>query len=514
MLLRLSLSALAMLVSFASPSFAGVITGRVVDFNGLGVPGVNINADFSGGGGHPTLLNDGTDANGYFTTTITPNGVFDISFLPPAPPLTTHLITELFDVSVVGTINLGTIALPRGYSLSGRLLNPAGLGVADVNLDVIDAAGNNLVLQSDSSNASGVFNLAVPLGDHTLRMDTSAVVGQTLASKQSAVNVAGNTDLGTLALAQGFTLTGFVKRTNLVGVAGVQLDVYDSATGTKLYVPLNTTDAAGAFSLIVPAGIFDVRFAPPFALLLVATERVNQVVNANLNLGTLILQNGVVLSGTVQAFNGQKYAGVDVDVFFAGTNNQVVLFNDNTSALGIYQVVIPTGTFDVRFTPLYSMPLASQFVNGVVVTANKLVNGTLPTCPFYSNSGAGTAGTGGAIPQLIATGGAPRLGNPDYALELSNGRGRAVAVFAWTPYTRPVGPFNGGNYLTTLGGYRVVTLSGASGVAGAGSASVSVAIGSQAVLNGLTLDARAYVLDPAAAGGKAYTPFLAATMKL
>ncbi len=514
MLLRSSLSTLALLLAFASTSQAGVITGRVVDFNGVGVSGVNINADFSSGGGNPTLLNDGTDINGNFTTTITPNGVFDITFLPPAPPLTTHLVKELFNVSVVGTINLGTIVLPRGYALSGHVLNPSGLGVADVNLDVIDASGVSLFLQNDLTNGLGAFNVAVPLGSHTLRFDTSLVVGQVLAPKQIPQTIAGNTDLGNLTLAQGFTLTGTVVRSNLNPVAGVDLNVYESASGTKLYTPGDTTSGTGSFSIVVPAGIFDVRFSPPFAQLLVAKELQNQVVNANTNFGSVILQNGVVLSGTVQAFNGLKYAGVDVDVFLSGSTTQIVLFNDNTTATGTYQVVIPVGTFDVRFTPLYSMPLASQFVNAVVVTANKVVNGTLPTCPFYSNSGAGTAGTGAAIPQLVATGGAPRLGNPDYALALSNGRGGAVAVFAWTPSTRPVGPFNGINYLTTLGGYRVVTLSGASGVAGAGSASVSVPIGSQAVLNGLTLNARAYVLDPAAAGGKAYTPFLDATMKL
>ncbi len=514
MLLRSSLSTLALLLAFASPSQAGVITGRVVDFNGVGVSGVNINADFSSGGGTPTLLNDGTDINGNFTTTITPNGVFDISFLPPAPPLTTHLMKELFDVSVVGTINLGTIVLPRGYALSGHVLSPAGLGVADVNLDVIDASGDSLFLQNDQTDGLGAFNVAVPLGSHTLRFDTSVVVGQVLAPKQFAQTIAANTDLGNVVLAQGFTLSGTVVRSNLNPVAGVDINVYESASGAKLYTPGDTTSGTGAFLIVVPAGIFDVRFSPPFAQLLVAAERLNQVVNANTNLGSVIVQNGVVLSGTVQAFNGLKYAGVDVDVFVAGSPTQIVLFNDNTDALGVYQVVIPTGTFDVRFTPLYSMPLASQFVNGVVVTSNKVVNGTLPSCPFYSNSGAGTAGTGGAIPQLVATGGAPRLGNPDYALALSNGRGGATAILAWTPQTQIFGPFAGNTYVTSTGGYRVLTLSGASGVAGAGSATVGLPIGSQAVLSGIVLQARAYVIDRNAAGSRAYTPFLNATLQL
>jgi hypothetical protein len=46
--------------------------------------------------------------------------------------------------------------------------------------------------------------------------------------------------------------------------------------------------------------------------------------------------------------------------------------------LGQYQVVVPTGTFDVKFTPPTNLALGTQTIPGVVVAGNKVVNGTLP----------------------------------------------------------------------------------------------------------------------------------------
>lgn len=514
MLPRLVSATLFALLSFASPALAGVIVGRVVDPNGVGVANVNIAADFSSGGGNPTVANGGTDVNGFFTTTITPNGVFDITFTPPGPPVTTLLVRELFDVSVVGTIDLGTIVLPAGNAVTGRAVNPFGAGVAGVNLDVLDAAGNLLTIPNDSTDLLGNFTLAVPSGALTLRFDTSPVVGQTLAPKQLELAVAGNIALGDVPLAQGYVLSGFAKRTNLTGVLDVDLDVYDTATGVKLYTPNDNSQSTGSFFVVVPAGTFDVRFCPPFSALLVAREIAALHVVANTNLGDVILQPGVVLSGTVQAFNGLKYAGVDVDLKVSATGASVILCDDNTTAIGTYQVVVPTGTFDVRFTPPYSLPLASQIVPGVVISANKVQNGTLPSCPFYANSGNGTPGTGGLVPQLTASGGSPRLGNPDYALVVSGGRGGASAVVVWTPSVNPVGPFPAGTVLTTASGYRAITLSGTPGVAGAGSGVVALPIGSQPFLSGLALQARAYVIDRGSPSGRAFTPYLNATLQL
>ena len=67
-------------------------------------------------------------------------------------------------------------------------------------------------------------------------------------------------------------------------------------------------------SACVPAGTFDLELCPVFDDLLVAEEFPDQTLSANVFLGTVFLDPGVVLSGAVQGSGGGMLAGVDVDV--------------------------------------------------------------------------------------------------------------------------------------------------------------------------------------------------------
>src|SRR5262245_65609301 len=86
-----ALPPLLLLSPLASLASADAITGRVVDQNGVGVAGVDIDVINLGSGGNPHELNDGTDINGNFLTTIDGPGVYEIRFFPPTPPTTTLL---------------------------------------------------------------------------------------------------------------------------------------------------------------------------------------------------------------------------------------------------------------------------------------------------------------------------------------------------------------------------------------------------------------------------------------
>ena len=97
------LCSLLLLGPLAAPR-AEVISGRVVDSLGNGVAGVNIDVLNFGSGGDPDVFNDGTDANGFFTTTVSEAGIFHVYFKPPPPPTTTHLVLEEPDVVVVGNL--------------------------------------------------------------------------------------------------------------------------------------------------------------------------------------------------------------------------------------------------------------------------------------------------------------------------------------------------------------------------------------------------------------------------
>ncbi|MCE9592621.1 MAG: carboxypeptidase-like regulatory domain-containing protein [Planctomycetes bacterium] len=504
-------SAPAAIVLIASLAHAGVITGTVRNAAGQPVAGVNINASFSSGGGNPTLLNDGTDAAGHFTTTITPDGVYDITFVPPASMV--PLVLVLKNVAVVGTVNLGTLTLPAGVWLSGTVRNHLNQPIGGVNLDVLDAGGNLLPTNNDFTDAFGNFQVAVPAGPITFQLDPGATV-PLAAPIEMALDLAADTSLGILALKQGFTVSATVRRTNGTGVASVDVDVMSVATGQKLYTPGDNSSSTGLVDVVVPAGTYDVEFCPPFADHLVATTLFGKVVAATTNLGVITLPAGVVLSGTVQAFNGVKYANVDVDLTNASTGADVTLCADNTASNGTYAVVVPTGTFHVKFTPPGCLPLGSFKASSVVIAANKVQNGTLPSASSGAIFGIGTPGTGGLVPTLsgVCT---PRVGNALYGLSLANARGGAHAFMTYSPTNVLAATlFTGGGILAKRQPLVHIKLGGAAGVAGAGSGMFDLPIANNAALVGLTLKARAYVLDPAAAYQHAWTPALHATIVL
>jgi len=128
--------------------------------------------------------------------------------------------------------------------------------------------------------------------------------------------------------------------------------------------------------------------------------------------------------------------------------------------------------------------------------------------------GSGVAGTGGFIPTITATGGAPRLGNVNWGFDVGQGRGGAFGVAAFgfgatcgaglRPTFTPMGQLG----LVSQVQISLFHLDGANGAAGAGSAHVNFPIPNDFALVGLTLSVRANIFDPAALGGRAKTPVL------
>src|SRR4030095_14670097 len=133
---------------------ADFIDGQVRNSLGQGVPNVDINVYFPGSNNQPSISNDGTDANGFFPTTL-PAGTWDIAVQAPQPPLSNGLITMLPGVVVSGTTNMGVVTLTPGAALSGHVINSVGGAVPGIDLDVLDAAGNNVLLQYDSTDSFG-----------------------------------------------------------------------------------------------------------------------------------------------------------------------------------------------------------------------------------------------------------------------------------------------------------------------------------------------------------------------
>lgn len=512
MLPRLSVLSLVLLAAAAPPAAAQFIHGRVVDPQGAGVSGVNINAENNGSGGDPDLFNDGTDAAGFFTTTVDPAGTYDFLFIPPAGSGLVVLTLADTTVPPVGTLELGDLVLQPGAVVTGTVKNQAGAGLNAVNIDVLDpSTGEILFTPGDLTDASGAFSLTVPFGAWTLTFQTTAGTGPAvLAPVTLDVDLSASTSLGTVTLPPGFMLSATILKPNLTGVLDADLDVFDALTGAKLLTPGDNANAAGFVDVVVPAGTFDVEIAAPFANKLVGQTVAGVAVAGNTSLGVIQLQAGQILQGTVKNGSNLPLAGVDVDVFVSSTGLQVTLSNDNTSATGAYAVIVPSNTtIDVDFEPPYSLPYGSQTVLGVpVTTVTKVQNGVLPSLPFHVPYGAGLAGSGGFVPVLGSSGGAPRFGNPDWALELSQALGGSTSVMlvGFGPASLP---FKQGTVLVDLFGgpglMIFLPVFGTPGAAGAGFFTLPAPVPEEPLYAGLTWYSQFLVQDPGAPAGWAMT---------
>ncbi len=488
--------------SFVLPVAADTITGKVVDTNGIGVANVNIDAFEQSTGDPVTLMNDGTDANGCFTTTI-PAGVYLIRFLPPPPPTTTHLVLDVPSVVVVGTKNMGTLVLPPGVSLGGHVQRSGGFPVPGVNIDLIDlVAKKQLVIQCDFTDSSGDFLIAVPANAIELRLDATPVPFPVLASTALQLSPTGNTTLPPITLQPGFDLSGTVEDENGDPVKDADIDVFDSTTSQEQYTPGDNTDDNGDFSVVVAAGTYDVEVCPDQGDLLVA-EAVGPIsVSSNTSVGLIVLEPGAVLSGTVRNSGGQPLANVDIDVDLAGTATSVVTCNDNTNGSGFYSVIVPFTTIDVRFTPNFSLPYGTAFSQNVVITGNRTLNATLPNCPFPTNYGTGLAGTGGIVPHITTSGGAPSVENEDFQIECQDARGGSLAILVLSLSPASI-PALGGTILVNIGaGQHINVTTMTSGTPGApGAGSFSFAFPSLAGAAGFAAYAQFGVRDPNAVRG-------------
>jgi len=418
---------LALLSSVAT---ADTITGRVVDSHGQGVAGVDLDVEDLINGGDPGLANGGTDAGGFFNATL-PAGFYRVTFTPPAPPATTHLVAEVDNVSVVGTAALGDIVLPPGVSLSGRLQNQGGFPIQNVDIDVIDrATGVELLTPGDATDAFGMFSIAVPARPLEVQFETANVVGATLAPVVRNLSPSTNTNLGNITLVPGFVVSGTVHNSLSAPVQGVDFDAIDSLTGEKAFTPRDNSNSSGNFSFVVAAGTWNFEACPRPADRLAALTQSNVPISGDTNVGIVMLQDGVRLFGTIRDANGDPVRGADVDLARSSNGSPVTLCTDDTDGQGNYSVIVPTGTFDIVFgRPQY--PISGTDLHpGVVVSGDMRVDGVLENCPCTTLPFAGPVPTAGTLQRSRAEGAGsfPRLRPDGGALELTGGVPGGTAV--------------------------------------------------------------------------------------
>jgi hypothetical protein len=170
----------------------------------------------------------------------------------------------VYDVSVSANLNLGTVQLPPGSTVSGTVLVPGGAPAAVGDLDAVDQAnGREINMPDDNTAANGTFALLVATGA-TIDVAAYPPAGVTAAASiVRNVGVPGNVDVGTIQLVTGFSVSGTVTSGG-APVAGADLDAYDLMAGGLLHPTGGDKSAAdGSYGIRLPAGSYLLVANPP-----------------------------------------------------------------------------------------------------------------------------------------------------------------------------------------------------------------------------------------------------------
>ncbi len=244
------------IVGFAQP-----FTGRTIRF-GTGTPVADVNVDVVDACGlELQITGDLTDSAGNFSITGLTDGDYTIVFRPPSA---TGLARKTFTgVGVDEPLLLGDVILGVARIVSGRVINGVGTPLADIDLDFRDQNGGyEIDTPGDNTLADGTFSISVPEGLYIIDfrpLTQPAYAPLTL----SDILVDADLSLGDIVLENALTLSGTVTDFDGFPVEAANLDVFDPATGVRVFTPEDTTNASGAYAARLSSGTWNLRFSPP-----------------------------------------------------------------------------------------------------------------------------------------------------------------------------------------------------------------------------------------------------------
>ncbi len=278
-------------------------------------------------------------------------------------------------IAVALLLLAGLAAGPRvqALTLSGRVVDDVSAGVYPLDIDVHDSATGLLVpTPGDTTDALGFYAITLPAGVYDVAFVPFA--GSHLFTRTfKSQNLVTNTTLN-VALARGRYLTGRVTDTDGLGVFMADLDFHDPATGD---IPANvqgdTSDGSGNFTALVDAGLWDVSVIAPPAARRVPRLFPGMDLTADRNLGTVALEAGRLVQGTVTDLGFFPILDADLDVRPAGERAKLFTPQDNTAADGSYQLMLPPGLYDISANPPPGQPYASATARSVLVGASDVV---------------------------------------------------------------------------------------------------------------------------------------------
>jgi len=145
------------------------------------------------------------------------------------------------------------------------------------------------------------------------------------------------------------TLVGRIVDVNGIGIANGDIDIRDS--GMDLILTGDSSDANGFFNLTIPPGDYDVQVEGPPGSLFIDVTLPDFIVSGVSDFGTIVLEQGMNLTGRAIDENGFPVARCDLDVTSFVTGRSVDLSGGRTDVFGNFNIFVPSSialNFDTR----------------------------------------------------------------------------------------------------------------------------------------------------------------------
>jgi len=262
------------------------------------------------------------------------------------------------------------------WVITGNVTDAAGGPIPAVDIDLVDPLNPAfpILLSGDSTDLNGNFSAtiqsSIAIGEYLLQFEpTSAHL-----SKEITISLNGNLDIGTVALATGWLLSGQVLNSDGLAMSGIDIDIRSDQSGWLDLVG-DVTNPQGFFSVAIPAIIDEYRITFSDTALnptVFPAEIDLGLLFGNTNTGVVTMDMAHTLTGLVIDENGVPLPGIDMNAYDL-SGAPLDLFNDDTNASGIFNVLVPQGTWEIRHrlvSPIAGEERVPHVVNNLIVNSN------------------------------------------------------------------------------------------------------------------------------------------------
>jgi hypothetical protein len=399
-----TISIIFLLLMCSGSAWAFTLSGMVTDINSAPVQLVAVQVYYNGnpvGGAFDT-----TGFSGFYSISGLPSATYDIGFTPhPASNLQSRVI---FDFTIISDTVLNVTLFPEDYYyIEGFVTDTLGNGLPLIDLNIYDQVTDTLIeTTGDDTDSTGYYDVLVPTGFY--RIVYRPIAGQPYVPVQLFnVEIVADTVID-VTLEGGYYIEGIVS-SPIGPVTNADIDADDSFTGERIYTLNDNTNGNGEYQIVVPPGTFDISVTPQIGDRIVPDIVYDFAVNGNTTLNFSLI-SGYIFSGTVQRSGGPGVPDVDLDLFEYPSGTEVFTPNDYTNSLGLFQMVLPTGNFNIEFEPPDSFRLVSVLIENFPFNADTNITAVLDTGTYVS--GTVTDSTGGGVSYVsvnpyISPGGPP-----------------------------------------------------------------------------------------------------------